>query len=167
MQYKKNLAEVLDRNRRLWSGEGTDMVLAKVDLEDGGTMRMWERALAPGVCPDYRRMFDVFIDDFKRRENVLRDALYTAQKMSDDIKAQAVREAQCTVQEAHVKAEGLHQQAQLRAQQVERNILDLKLERETLVLALKDLTQRVRSLLDGIQEAKAKENVASFSKENA
>jgi cell division initiation protein len=107
------------------------------------------------------------LDDFKRRENVLRDALYTAQKMSDEIRAQAVREAECTVQEAHVKAEGLHQQAQLRAQQVERNILDLKLERETLVMALKDLTQRVRSLLDGVEEAKAKENVTSFSKENS
>jgi cell division initiation protein len=107
------------------------------------------------------------LDDFKRRENVLRDALYTAQKMSDEIKAQAQREAQCTVQEAHVKAEGLYQQAQLRAHEVERNILDLKIERENLVSALKDFSNRIRSLLETLEEAKAKENVTSFTKENA
>jgi cell division initiation protein len=107
------------------------------------------------------------LDDFKRRENLLRDALYTAQKMSDEIKSQAEREAQCTVQEAHVKAEALYQQAQLRAHQVERNILDLKIERENLAASLRDLSNRITSLMESMAEAKAKENVASFAKENA
>lgn len=78
MRYKKNLDEVIDRNRRLWNREATDKILAKIDLDECGTMRMWERALAPGVCPDYRLMFDVFIQDFKRREYLLDDAVPTA-----------------------------------------------------------------------------------------
>jgi hypothetical protein len=41
-------------------------------------MRAWERALAPGICPDYRRMFDVFLDHFCRREDILDDATPTA-----------------------------------------------------------------------------------------
>ncbi len=78
MRFKKNLADVIERNRRLWNREDPSLVLAKVDLEEGGTMRMWERALAPGVCPDYRKMFDVFLEDFRRRESLLDDAMPTA-----------------------------------------------------------------------------------------
>ena len=107
------------------------------------------------------------LEDFRRRENVLRDALYTAQKMSDEIKAQAQREAECTVQEAQVRAEGLHQQAQMRAHQVDRTILDLKAERESLLAGLRDLSNRLRALLDSVEESKARENVASFGRENA
>ncbi len=78
MRHKKNLTEVIRRNRRLWKGEATREVLAKIDLDTGGTMRMWERALAPGICPDYRKMFDVFLRDFERREFLLDDAMPTA-----------------------------------------------------------------------------------------
>jgi hypothetical protein len=78
VRYKKNLDEVIRRNRRLWDREATDRILAKIDLEEGGTMRMWERALAPGTCPDYRKMFDVFLRDFQRREFLRDDAMPTA-----------------------------------------------------------------------------------------
>jgi hypothetical protein len=78
VRYKKNLNEVIDRNRRFWSREATGKILAKIDLNEGGTMRMWERALAPGTCPDYRRMFEVFRQDFQRREFLLDDAMPTA-----------------------------------------------------------------------------------------
>jgi len=78
VRYKKNLGDIIERNRRLWSRTGTDLVLAKIDLEEGGTMRMWERALAPGVCPDYRKMWEVFLEDFGRREHLTDDAMPTA-----------------------------------------------------------------------------------------
>ena len=78
MRYKKNLEQVIDRNRRFWNREATDEILAKIDLDEAGTMRMWERALAPGVCPDYHRMFDVFLRDFQRREFLRDDAMPTA-----------------------------------------------------------------------------------------
>ena len=78
MRYKKNLTEVIDRNRRFWNREATAKILAKIDLDEGGTMRMWERALAPGTCPDYRKMFEVFRQDFQRREFLLDDAMPTA-----------------------------------------------------------------------------------------
>ena len=78
MRYKKNLDQVIERNRRFWNREATDKILAKIDLDEGGTMRMWERALAPGTCPDYQKMFDVFLRDFQRRELLLDDAVPTA-----------------------------------------------------------------------------------------
>jgi hypothetical protein len=78
VRYKKNLDEVISRNRKLWNREATGKILAKIDLGEASTMRMWEQALAPGICPDYRRMFDVFLRDFQRREHLLDDAMPTA-----------------------------------------------------------------------------------------
>jgi hypothetical protein len=78
VRYKKNLDEVISRNRKLWNREATGTILAKIDLEAGETMRMWEQALAPGVCPDYRKMFEVFRQSFERRELLRDDAMPTA-----------------------------------------------------------------------------------------
>ena len=78
MRFKKNLDQVISRNRALWNREATDKILAKIDLGEGGTMRMWERALAPGTCPDYRKMWDVFLHDFEQRELLQDDAMPTA-----------------------------------------------------------------------------------------
>jgi hypothetical protein len=78
MRYKKDLGRVISRNRALWNREASGKILAKIDLGEGETMRMWERALAPGTCPDYRKMFDVFLRDFERRELLEDDAMPTA-----------------------------------------------------------------------------------------
>jgi cell division initiation protein len=105
------------------------------------------------------------LDEFRHREDLLREALYTAQKLADELKAQAAREAQSIVQEAQVRSEAVLQQAQLRAHQVDRSILDLKMEREHHMSALRDLLHRTQAILDAIEESKAKENVASFGRD--
>ncbi len=104
------------------------------------------------------------LDEFRRRENLLKEALYTAQKTADDVKAQALREAQSIVQEAHVKGESALQEVQLRAHQVERQILDLKMERENLLGSVRDLIRRVSALVEAVEEKRSGENVESFGK---
>lgn len=91
------------------------------------------------------------LDEFRRRENVLKDALYTAQRTADEVKTQAMREAQSIVQEAQVRGEAYVQQAQLRAHQMERGILDLKLERENALSALRELLRRTQNLLEVLE----------------
>ena len=100
------------------------------------------------------------LDEFRRRENILKEALYTAQRMADEVKAQAAREAQSIVQEAHLRAEALLQEARLQAHQVDRSILDLKIEREHFLLSLRDLLSRVQTLVEAVEERKESENVA-------
>jgi hypothetical protein len=78
MRYKKNLDEVIARGRRFWTREDPRMILAKIDVGEGRTMRMWERALEPGTCPDFRRMFEVFRQDFEGRADLLDDAVPAA-----------------------------------------------------------------------------------------
>lgn len=104
------------------------------------------------------------LDEFHRRENVLKDALYTAQRTADEVKTQAMREAQSIVQEAQVRGEAYVQQAQLRAHQMERGILDLKLERENALSSLRELLRRTQNLLEILENPKGGE-VTTFYKD--
>jgi|WetSurMetagenome_2_1015567.scaffolds.fasta_scaffold03782_10 cell division initiation protein len=104
------------------------------------------------------------LDEFRRRENVLKDALYTAQRTAEEVKTQAMREAQSIVQEAQVRGEAYVQQAQLRAHQLERSIIDLRMERENALSALRELLQRTQNLLE-VLEPKAEGEVKTFFKE--
>jgi len=105
------------------------------------------------------------LEEFQRRENILKEALYTAQKMADEVKAQALRESQSIVEEAHIRAEKLLQESQLQAHKVDRNIMDLKLERENFLGALKDLLHRVETLVAAVEGEMDTENVKLFAKE--
>ncbi len=107
---------------------------------------------------------DASLEEFRSRENLLKDALYTAQKSADDLKAQASREAQSIVKEAELKGEQSVREAMVRAHLVERQIMDLKIERETLVSSLKDLINRLNHLLSAIEENKDKENIQTFTR---
>jgi cell division initiation protein len=105
------------------------------------------------------------MEDFHRRENLLREALYTAQKVADDVKAQAMREAQSIVQEAEVKGQSLMNKAQLRSHEIERSIMDLRMEREEAQRALADVSRRIESMLEAMKEQARRDNVASFGKD--
>jgi cell division initiation protein len=109
---------------------------------------------------------DSSLEEFRSRENLLKDALYSAQKSADDTKAQAGREAQSILKEAELKGEQSVREAMVRAHLVERQIMDLKIERETLISSLKDLINRLTHLVAAIEENKGKENIQSFAKES-
>ncbi len=104
------------------------------------------------------------LDEFRRRENLLKEALYLAQKTADEVKAQALREAQSIVEEAQVKGESALQDAQIRSHEVERQIMDLKLERENLLSSIRDMVRRVGALVEAVEEKRSGENAVSFGK---
>ena len=104
------------------------------------------------------------LDEFRRRENLLKEALYLAQKTAGEVKAQALREAQSIVEEAQVKGESALQDSHIRAHEVERQILDLKLERENLLGSIRDLVRRVSALVEAVEEKRSTENAVSFGK---
>ena len=78
MKFKKNIGSVIERNRKLWNSDFKKGVLVKIDIDDFSTLRLWEEVLSPEYCPDYKKMFDVFLKYFKKREYLLDDATPTA-----------------------------------------------------------------------------------------
>src|SRR5438477_147114 len=69
------------------------------------------------------------LDDHSQRERILKDTLLSAQKVSEDVKSNARKEAELIVKDAELLAERVVGQAMSRLADIERTIQDLKLER--------------------------------------
>lgn len=74
---------------------------------------------------------------YAANETVLRETITTAQKMVDDLKTNARREAELVVAEARLNAEEIIRQAQSRASNVQDDIYRLRKQRKELEASLK------------------------------
>lgn len=84
----------------------------------------------------------------QEREDSLRNALITAQKMTDDIKANATREADLVFKETELKAERLLEQAHRRLAQVQAEIAEHVRQRDLFAAKLRGLLKTHLELLD-------------------
>lgn len=95
------------------------------------------------------------LEEHSQRERILKDTLLSAQKVSEDVKANARKEAELIVKDAELLSERLVAQAQARVADLERAIQDLKMERRTarskLQMALETMQQVI--LIDAEQES--------------
>ena len=69
------------------------------------------------------------LEDHSNRERILKDTLLSAQKVAEDLTANARKEAELIVKDAELLAERLVSQAQRRVADLEKAIGDLKMER--------------------------------------
>lgn len=72
------------------------------------------------------------VADYKDRERMLKDTLLSAQRVSEEIRTNAEREAEIIVKEAELHSEKMISQAMERVGEIERAIQDLKIERKAL-----------------------------------
>ena len=85
------------------------------------------------------------LDEHTQRERILKDTLLSAQRVSEEVKANAHKEAELIVKDAELLSERLIAQAMSRVSDLERSIQDLKLER-------KAVRSRLQSTLDIVQQ---------------
>ena len=85
------------------------------------------------------------LDDHNQRERILKDTLLSAQKVSEELKANARKEAELIVKDAELLSERLVSQAMSRVADLERTIQDLKVERRS-------ARNKLRATLDTIQQ---------------
>ncbi len=84
----------------------------------------------------------------QEREDSLRNTLVTAQKMTEEIKANANREADLIVKEGELKAERLLEQAHRRLAQVQAEIAELVRQRDLFAAKLRGVLKTHLELLD-------------------
>ncbi len=84
----------------------------------------------------------------QEREDSLRNTLITAQKMTDEIKGNAKREADLVLKEAELKAERLLEQAHRKLAQVQAEIAELQRQRELFASKLRGLLKTHLELLE-------------------
>ena len=95
------------------------------------------------------------LEDHNQRERILKDTLLSAQKVSEEVKSNARKEAELIVKDAELLSERLVSQAMSRVADLERMIQDLKIERRAarnkLQMTLDTISQLL--MLDAEQEA--------------
>lgn len=98
----------------------------------------------------HRRVADLEanLGEHKQREETLRDTLMTTQRMIDDLKANARREAQVIIDEAQAKAEAILNRAHLRLAQIHEDIAELKRQRTQFEVKLRSLLDAHMRMLE-------------------
>ena len=87
------------------------------------------------------------ISQFQEREAALRDTLITAQKLSEQIKESAGREAHIITREAEIAAKKILEEVQGRLSQMEADIIELKRQRANLRAKIQSALQAHQELL--------------------
>jgi cell division initiation protein len=88
------------------------------------------------------------LGDLKERERILKETLYTAQKLADEMKQEARKERDLVLKEAELKADQLIDQARRRVSQLEGEILSLKAERDAFESKVRSIIEQHTKLLD-------------------
>src|SRR5207237_421711 len=107
------------------------------------------------------------LEDHSQRERILKDTLLSAQKVSEDVKANARKEAELIVKDAELLSERLVNQAMGRVADLQRAIQDLKIERHAARNKLQATLDTVQQMimLDAEQEANELPITAMYRRE--
>jgi cell division initiation protein len=114
-----------------------------------------DRDLLDAQVKDMRAL----IDEHKERETILKNTLLTAQKVSEDIRDMARKQAEAILKEAELQADHLVELAQDRAHEVERGILDLRSHRSGLRTDIRAFINRLTIVLDLQEEHELEDNL--------
>src|SRR5256885_14935086 len=104
------------------------------------------------------------LQEHTQRERILKDTLLSAQRVSEDVKANAHKEAELIVKDAELLSDRLTSQAMSRVGDLERAIQDLKIERRGNRNKLQSMLDTMQQLvmLDAEQEANEQPITAMF-----
>jgi cell division initiation protein len=97
------------------------------------------------------------VQEHREHERSLRATLLTAQRLSDEIKANAENEAKRIVADAEARAGVLLDKTQARLEDVLRDIDGLKLKRREVETSIEATIQTLRNTLDYVREQEARE----------
>jgi cell division initiation protein len=97
------------------------------------------------------------VGEHRDQEKSLQNTLMTAQKLADDIRANAEEEARRIVREAQSRSELLLEKTQARLEDVQREIDGLKLKRRDVETSIEATIQALRNTLEFVREQDARE----------
>ena len=105
------------------------------------------------------------LGDLTERERVLKETLFTAQKLSEDMKEEAKKEGRLVLREAELRGQKLVDQAQKRVSQLEDSLRGLRLERDSFERRLRTLLDQHLKLLEMHHEEEELSDKLTFIKQ--
>lgn len=100
---------------------------------------------------------EAVLKEHRDHEQNLRATLMTAQQVSDDIKANAQREAERIVREAEGRSQLLLEKTQSRLEDIQREIDGLRLKRREVETTIEATIQTLRHTVEFVREQEARE----------
>ena len=97
------------------------------------------------------------LEDHTQRERILKDTLLSAQKVSEEMKANAHKEAELIVKDAELLAERVVSQAMDRVSDLEKVIIELKVERKQARTRLRNSLQTIQQIIELDEEHESTE----------
>ena len=88
------------------------------------------------------------LGDHSHRERILKDTLLSAQRVSEELKANAQKEAELIVKDAELVAERVVAQAMSRVADIEKAIQELKIERASARNRLQSMLTLLQQMID-------------------
>jgi cell division initiation protein len=158
--------------RRLEEFRGKDMNISPIDLRQqrfrtalSGFDKVEVASLLAAVADDYEQALreadrlrqdltrmEAALSEHREHERNLRNTLLTAQRLADELRDNAEQEAKRIIREAEVRADLLVEKAQLRLDDIQRDIDGLRLKRREVETSLESTIQTLRSTLDYVRE---------------
>ncbi len=114
--------------------------LVRIEMEN---LRQENQALKDELQQALRRL-----SEFREKEGMLRDALLTAQRVGDDLRANAEREADLVIGDAELKASKMIGESMHKVQELRNQILDLRHQKAALREGIRHLIQHARDWVD-------------------
>ena len=99
---------------------------------------------------------EAVLNEHRGQEKNLRNTLLTAQKLADEIKEQAEREAGRILREAEGRADLLLQKCQVRVEEVQREIDNLRMKRREVETSLEGIVSTLHNTIQFVREQDAR-----------
>jgi cell division initiation protein len=100
---------------------------------------------------------EAVLNEHREHEKNLQSTLMTAQRLSDDIKANAELEARRIIREAESRSDLLLEKTQSRLEDIQREIDGLRLKRRDVETSIESTMQALRNTLEYVREQEARE----------
>jgi cell division initiation protein len=121
-------------------------LIAEVTEDYENALREVDRLRQEGV------KMEALLNQHREHERDLRDTLMTAQRMSDDIRANADAQARNIIREAEGRSDLLLQKTQARLEDIQREIDGMKMKRREVENSLESTIGSLRNTLEFVRE---------------
>lgn len=113
------------------------------------------------------RRLTALLSEHHQREEILKNTLVAAQRTSEELKENAKKQSQMLLKEAELAADRLVEAAQSRAHDIEKDILELKMQKRQVLNSILAAIANLRNLIQLMSETEAEREKLSFLKRRA
>lgn len=110
------------------------------------------------------RRLSSLLSEHHQREEILKNTLVAAQRTSEEMKNNAKKQSQMLLKEAELTADRLVEAAQARAHDIEKDILELRMQKRQVLNSILAAIANMRNLIQLMSETDSRQEKVSYLK---